>query len=187
MHTSMNVHTWKNVKISFRYKSKNTKGKRHNFFCKKEQREGKKIGKNQQTYSSHECTCVTERRAHEILIFKKTHSFIEHHVQYILTHNRSHSHARTCSDYIVSISLLLLPFFLYVSTTPIWYYIKLNMVSCVLWKREWNVALKGFHITCLLFLQFNPCIFRLSQQLNLNVGSGNSVDEKSPEMDIING
>ena len=83
------IYTWKNVKFSSQYKSK-------------KERDGRK-GKNQQTYSSHECTCVTERRAHEILIFKKTHSFIEHHVQYILTHNRSHSHARTCSDYIVSI------------------------------------------------------------------------------------
>jgi hypothetical protein len=144
-------------------------------------------GKNQQTYSSHECTCVTERRAHEILIFKKTHSFIEHHVRYILTHNRSHSHARTCSDYIVSIflhsphivSLSCFTYSPYHPQTPIWYNIKkkkLNMVSWCCEKRECNVAWKGFHITC------SSCFFFLNNWI-LMFTKGIS-DEKSPEVDI---
>lgn len=169
----MNVHTWKNVKFSSQYKSKKKWKKKIARVRYKEQK-----GKNQQTYSSHECTCVTERRAHEILIFKKTHSFIEHHVQYILTHNRSHSHARTCSDYIVSIFSLVplspstkffAPLFLtynfFSLCCPIWYYIKLNMVSCVV--KTWmkcSVKRVSYYITCECH-----CSSCLSQQLNLNV------------------
>ena len=130
------MYTWKNVKFSSQYKSKKRESEM-------EMKGKERINKHIQVMNVH----VLQNDEHmRYWYLKKTHSFIEHHVQYILTHNRSHSHARTCSDYIVSIffALYSLSHFLRSLTYSIWYFIKLNMVSCAV--RTWTKCSvkKGF-------------------------------------------